>query len=269
MTNSEGRAPAVLVIAGSDPSGGAGLQGDLASLAALGVYGMAVPSALTVQGPGGVRSVQSLPPAFTARSIATLLDSLPVDAVKIGMLHDATTARAVARALRGFAGPVVLDPVLRPSRGRSLAARDLLDALLDTLWPRLSLATPNLPEAAQLCGLPLIDLEHSLAAAQALQQLGCDAVLLKGGHAVGDPVDLLVDDAGAMMICGPRHLTPRCHGTGCALSTAIAAGLAAGRPLRQACVDARLAMDRALGSDPPVGRGTGAIAHTALRFSVG
>ena len=156
-TSTTGRAPAVLVIAGSDPSGGAGLQGDLASLAALGCQAMAVPTALTVQGPRGVRAVQALNPAWTRRSIEALLDRQPVDAIKVGLLHNAATARSVASALRGYAGPVVLDPVLRPSRGAPLTRDDLQRALLDRLWPLLSVATPNLDEAEALCGLAVND----------------------------------------------------------------------------------------------------------------
>lgn len=259
------RAPAVLVIAGSDPGGGAGLQGDLATLAALGCYGMAVPTALTVQAPSGVRTVAPVAASLIAQTLTELLRSLAVDAIKIGMLHDAATVRAVTRALRGFEGPVVLDPVLRPTRGRSLSTRNLAGALLDELWPRLRLATPNLDETAALCGHAIDDVETMIAAASALRQLGAGAVLVKGGHLRHrEAIDVLADEGGLVLLSAPRRRSARTHGTGCALSTCIAANLARGLEVRAAAIDARTRLDRALGVDHPVGRGTGSVAHAAL-----
>lgn len=258
------RAPAVLSIAGSDPSGGAGLQGDLATLAAMGVYGMAVPTALTVQSRSGVRAVHAIPAHITAASVRAVLDEMEVDAIKIGMLYTAATARAVARELHGFVGPVVLDPVLAASRGADLSAAGLIPLLLDVLCPETSVLTPNLDETEALCGVRPRDLEGMIACAFALASLGCGAVLLKGGHLQGAPVDVLIHQGEPTFLVGPRRITPRTHGTGCALSTAIAALLARGLDVAAACTSARARLDRALASRSPIGLGTSSVAHSAL-----
>lgn len=258
------RAPSVLVIAGSDPSGGAGLQGDLATLAAAGASGMAVPTALTVQSRSGVRRVEPVAPARVAAAVRGVLDQQPVDAVKIGMLHDGAVAAAVASALRRFAGPVVIDPVLRPTRGRTLAQRGLASALRGVLIPRASVVTPNLDEASALCRQPIRGVEQMVAAGSALVALGAQCALLKGGHLVGDAIDVVVDGRGFALVWGVRRRTRRTHGTGCALSTLIAVALARGRSGRDACIEARQQLDRALCSDHPIGRGLGAVAHHAL-----
>jgi len=254
----------VLVIAGSDPAGGAGLQGDLATLAASGVFGMAVPTALTVQARTGVREVVAIAPSLVAAAIRGVLDRLPVDAVKIGMLHDAAVAAAVAAALSRFRGPLVIDPVLRPTRGRALARRDLSGALLTELIPRANVVTPNLDEASALCRQPIRDVEQMLAAGSALRALGASCALLKGGHLAGDAIDVVVDGRGFALIWGARRCSRRTHGTGCALSTLIAVALARGLSERDACIGARRRLDRALCCDHPIGRGSGAVAHHAL-----
>ncbi|MBN2361951.1 MAG: bifunctional hydroxymethylpyrimidine kinase/phosphomethylpyrimidine kinase [Deltaproteobacteria bacterium] len=259
------RAPAVLVIAGSDPSGGAGMQGDLATLAAVGAFGMAVPTALTVQSRRGVRRAQALPPAAIEAGIRAVLTRQPVDAIKIGMLHDAAVASAVARALARFRGSIVIDPVLRPTRGRPLARGDLVGALLRALIPRAAVVTPNLEEASALCRHPVRDIELMLAAGCALCEIGAACALVKGGHLAGDAIDVVVDARGCALIWGARRRSPRTHGTGCALSTLIAAGLARGLGGRDACLEARRRLDRALRGDHPVGRGSGSVAHRALR----
>ncbi len=259
------RAAAVLVIAESDPSGSAGIQGDLTALAAMGVYGMAVPTALTVRGAGQVQAVQSLPPRTTAQAIRALLEELPVDAVKIGALHDADMARAVARALQGYRGPVVLDPVTHRIQRTRFVDTALREALVDELIPRAEVVTPNLNAASALCLTPVRDLEMMVAAARAILGLGTDCVLLKGGGLSGDPVDVLVDRGSFSLLWGTRHHLPRTRGGGSAISTAVAVALARGADTRSACIDARMRLDQALATDHPIGRGTPSIPHHALR----
>jgi len=260
-------APAVLTIAESDPSGAGGLQGDLATLAAIGVYGMAVPTALTNQTGGAVHGVYPLEPKVAAASISSLIDEMQVDAVKIGALHSADMGRAVLGALRDYRGPVVLDPVThRVSRTRYKDGA-LRDLLLAELVPRATVLTPNLNAASALCRHPITDLELMLAAADALQRRGARCVLLKGGGLPGDPVDALVTAESFAVIWGTRHDLPRTKGGGSAISTAIAAALARGADPRDACVEARVRLDQALATDHVVGRGTSTIAHRALRLS--
>jgi hydroxymethylpyrimidine kinase/phosphomethylpyrimidine kinase len=265
LTTAMRRAPAILIVAGSDPSGGAGLQGDLATLAALGAFGMAIPTALTVQARSGVRRVQALAPDVVVAAIRGVLARQPVDAIKIGMLHDAAMAVGVARAIVGCRVPVVLDPVLRPTRGRPLAERDLVAALRAELVSCATVVTPNLDEASALCRHPVHDVEQMLAAGSALHGLGAACVLLKGGHLAGDAIDVVVDARGFALVWGVRRRSRRTHGTGCALSTLIAVGLARGLSGRDACIEARRRLDRALQTDHPIGRGSGAVAHHALR----
>lgn len=255
----------VLIIAGSDPSGGAGFQGDIATITALGGRSMAVPSALTVQGPSGVQQVAPLPAKQIAAAIRALRKNFVIDAVKIGMLHDLATVTAVRRALKDLSAPIVLDPVWRPSRGRSLATRGLLDAIVAELWSLLHVVTPNIPEAQELCGWPLQDLEQRIAAAQALQDLGTHAVLVKGGHDDGEQaIDVLASEDKVDLLHSPRLHSNRTHGTGCALSSAIAAGLAQGFTTLRACQAAKRALDAALRIDHQLGRGGRSVAHAAM-----
>lgn len=257
--------PQVLVIAGSDPSGGAGLQGDIATLSYLGCCPLAVPSALTVQAPRGVRSVHALSAKSTFAAVKRLLSDFEIHAIKIGMLHDVATLRAVARALQNYAGPVVMDPILRPTRGQSLSTHALPEAMLAELWPLLDVGTPNLPEAEYLCGLKLETLEMRIAAAQALCDLGCGAVLLKGGHADDAlAVDVLAEESGLAFLTGPRRQSSRNHGTGCALSSAIAAGFAFGHDTQGACLFGKQALDAALNIDHVIGKGNHSVAHAAM-----
>ena len=227
----------VLTIAGSDPCGGAGLQGDLKTLAAFGVFGAAVPTLLTVQDTRGVRRVEVLDPDLVAQQLRAVLDDLPVAAVKTGALGNAAVVAAVAEILAAWPHlPLVVDPVLGASAGRDLSGADAVAALRDQLLPRTLLLTPNLPEASRLLGRPITELAHMAAAAADLAALGPSAVLLKGGHLVGDElVDLLHINGEAIVLPGQRlHVGPT-HGTGCALSAAITALLAQGVGLEGAC----------------------------------
>jgi len=267
-TASERRAPTVLVVAESDPSGAAGIQGDLTTLAVIGRYGMAVPTAFTVPGGRKARAVHALSPRVAADSIRALVEEMPIDAVKIGMLNTAEMARAVAAALRSYRGPIVVDPVTdRVQRGRYVDKR-LRAVLLDCWIPRATVVTPNLNAASALCGVEVRDLDMMLSAGQALHDLGARCVLVKGGGLDGDPVDALVDAQSFALLWGNRHNLRRTRGGGSAISTAIAAALAAGRDARSACIEARCRLDRALATDHLIGRGGRALAHHALCVAV-
>lgn len=224
--------PVALSVAGSDPSGGAGIQADLKTFSAHGVYGTAVLTALTAQNTRGVTGVHPVPADFVAEQIATLLDDVRVHAVKTGMLGTAAVVRAVAAGLSGqVAGPVVVDPVMVATSGDRLVDDDAIAAVRDLLLPVADLVTPNVPEAAALLGLPEAGTAAELPAqARALLELGPRAVLLKGGHLGGDEsVDVLATPTGVVTTTRRRIATRATHGTGCALSAAIAARLARAR----------------------------------------
>ncbi|WP_156253385.1 bifunctional hydroxymethylpyrimidine kinase/phosphomethylpyrimidine kinase [Pseudactinotalea terrae] len=222
------RPPVVLTIAGSDPSGGAGIQGDLKTFSALAAYGTAVLTSLTAQSTRGVTGVHVVPAHFVRAQLDTLVDDVAVDAAKIGMLASAATIEAVLAFLdeRPDATPVVvLDPVMVSTSGSRLLAEDAVGAMRQLL-PRVSLITPNIPEAAVLLDTdPADDLDTMRAQAAALREMGAARVLVKGGHLGGDALatDLWLDDAGEQLLTAPRVPTVNTHGTGCALSSAITA----------------------------------------------
>jgi hydroxymethylpyrimidine/phosphomethylpyrimidine kinase len=225
-----------LTIAGSDSGGGAGIQADLKSMSALGVYGASVITAVTAQNTRAVTAVHPIPTTVIAAQIGAVLDDLDVRAIKIGMLGSAAVTECVAQALAGYSGPVVLDPVMIAKSGATLLEDAAITALRDLLLPRATVLTPNLPEAARLLGLPeATDDAAMLAQGQALRELGAAAVLMKGGHAAGAVcTDWLMEAQGARPYRAARVVTRNTHGTGCSLSSAIAAGLAQGRPLADA-----------------------------------
>ncbi len=221
-----------LTVAGSDPSGGAGIQADLKTFSALGVYGTAVLTALTAQNTRGVTGVHPVPAAFVAEQVATLLDDVTVHATKTGMLGTADVVLAVAAALAGrAAGPVVVDPVMVATSGDRLVDDDAVVAVREVLLPVADLVTPNVPEAAALLDvLPARTADELPDQARALLELGPRAVLLKGGHLGGaESVDVLATPDGILTFVRPRIATTATHGTGCTLSSAIAALLARGR----------------------------------------
>ncbi|MEU6129445.1 bifunctional hydroxymethylpyrimidine kinase/phosphomethylpyrimidine kinase [Saccharopolyspora sp. NPDC047091] len=222
-----GRIPNVLTIAGTDPSGGAGIQADLKAFSANGAYGMSVVTALVAQTTTGVAEVREVPPEFVTAQLATLLDDVRVDAVKIGMLANAEVIRAVVAVLDRYAPPhVVLDPVMVAKSGHRLLADDAVAVLRDELLPRVDLITPNLPEAADLLGEPEITGSAGMAAqAERLADLGAKQVLLKGGHLRAEPAsaDLFRGDGEVRWLRSERIDTTNDHGTGCTLSAAIAA----------------------------------------------
>jgi hydroxymethylpyrimidine/phosphomethylpyrimidine kinase len=249
--------PAIaLSIAGSDPSGGAGIQGDLKTFQAHGVHGMAVVTALTVQSTRGVGAVHPVAPDVVSAQILALLDDLPPAAVKVGMLGDAGVVRAVAAALRGVRVPIVVDPVLISSSGRRLLAPDAERALVDELLPLATLVTPNLPEAAALFGEDAALLGDDVAGWSA--RVGV-AVLLKDGH--GDDAlardRLLLPDGSSVVSAHPRIQSRNTHGTGCALSSAIAARLARGEALAPAVAGAVAWLGQVLADSAHHGLGQG------------
>lgn len=219
--------PNILSIAGSDPSGGAGIQADIKAISANGGYAMAAITALTVQNTRGVRDVTLLPPEFVADQIVAVFDDIRVDAVKIGMLGSADIARAVADALQGRDVPIVLDPVMVAKGGDRLLAADAVAALRDLLLPMAAIITPNLPEAADLLDRSeATSRDQMLEQALALLALGPLAVMLKGGHLPGgDSPDLLMTADRVEWLDSPRIATANTHGTGCTLSSALATQL--------------------------------------------
>jgi hydroxymethylpyrimidine/phosphomethylpyrimidine kinase len=255
-----------LTIAGSDSSGGAGIQADLKTFSALGVYGASVITALTAQNTKGVAGIHDVPPEFVTDQIDTVFADLAIDAVKIGMLAHAAIIDAVARALdRNAARNVVLDPVMIAASGDRLLRVDAIEALRRELMPRALLITPNLPEAAALLGTGLATDEAVMRAqAELLLAAGAKAVLMKGGHGKGaESADLLVDQTGVTRFASARLATRNTHGTGCTLSSAIAAGLAKGLALADAVREAKAYVTAAIASSDQlsVGGGRGPLHH--------
>lgn len=254
--------PCALTIAGSDSGGGAGIQGDLKTFAALGVYGASVITAVTAQNTIGVRGVDGVSPAMVAAQLDAVLEDLPIRAVKIGMLFSPDIVMVVAERLRAYPSvPVVLDPVLAATSGPALLDDEAWRVMVGTLFPLATLVTPNLPEAARLRQGATGD--DPIEIATALLALGSTAVLLKGGHAGGDILeDVLVSrDAEPRVFRHPRIATPHTHGTGCSLSAAIAAGLAHDLPLPRAVASAVDWLQGAIAHAWPLGAGHGPIHH--------
>jgi hydroxymethylpyrimidine/phosphomethylpyrimidine kinase len=227
--------PIALSVAGSDPSGGAGIQADLKTFQAHGVYGQAVVSLLTVQSAERVRRVSAVSEALIAEQLEALWADMPPQAAKTGALPTAAAVKAVADSFRGRDCQLVVDPVLNPTEGAALASSDVLDALRRWLVPVAALVTPNAGEAQALTGLEVHDATSALAAGKALLAAGASAVLVKGGHFQGDAVDVLVaEDGTEMLLSAPRVAAAHTHGTGCTYSAAICAQLALGRDLPSA-----------------------------------
>ncbi len=258
--------PIALTIAGSDPSGGAGIQADLKTFAALGVYGASVITALTAQNTQGVAAIHDVPPAFIAAQIDAVFADLDIRAVKTGMLPRANAIEAVARGLiRHKAKNIVVDPVLAASSGDKLAAADVVGALRRLLVPRALIVAPNLDEAAALSGGTLAGNEQEMEAqAQAILKLGARYVLIKGGHGGGDDsIDLLIGEGKRVRLSAKRIATKNTHGTGCTLSSAIAAGLAKGQDIVAATQAAKKYLTSAIAhaDELHVGRGHGPLHH--------
>lgn len=256
----------LLTIAGSDSSGGAGIQADLKTFSALGCYGMSAITALTAQNTTGVRAIHPIPPQMLRDQIDAVIEDIGVDAVKIGMLHAPDIVQVVADAIdRHQLRQVVLDPVMIATSGAVLIENEAVKALVQQLFPRVHLITPNLDEAGFLVGQTLKNEADMEAAADQLLGLGARAVLIKGGHLSGDTVaDLFVNSQGQKWwLRAPRIHSPNTHGTGCTLSSAIAAHLALGDPIEQAIEKSHAYIRQALqaGAHVRTGAGSGPLNH--------
>lgn len=258
-----------LTIAGSDSSGGAGIQADLRTFAALQVHGCSAITAVTAQNTLGVRDLFALPPEVVAAQIRAVLEDIPVAAIKIGMLANAGIVAAVARVLANTTVPMVLDPVMIAKSGSALLEPDAVAALKAQLLPRATLVTPNLPEAERLVGFPVRTVEDQERAAQALCAAGARGALVKGGHCFGDPVDVLHFGRETLQLKAKRQRTRNTHGTGCTLASAIAARLARGRTLVQAVQDAHTFVQEAIRQAPDLGHGNGPLHQMHLWYRAG
>jgi hydroxymethylpyrimidine/phosphomethylpyrimidine kinase len=253
--------PAVLTVAGSDSGGGAGIQADLKTMLAMGVYGMSVICAVTAQNTTGVQGVWELPEEAVRAQLRSVLSDIGVQAVKTGMLASARTVAAVADALAGVPAPLVVDPVAVSAHGDQLLDPGAVSTLTGRLLPLATVVTPNLDEAELLTGIRATDEQSLLAAARALHDMGPQWVLVTGGHLPGDPVDLLYDGQRAHTFTGPRLPGLHTHGTGCTLASAIASLLALGADMPAAVAGAREYLTGAIRAGFPLGAGTGPVDH--------
>ena len=253
----------VLIVAGSDSGGGAGIQADIKAVMALGGYAATAITALTAQNTLGVQGVMPVPPEFIRLQIDAVLDDIGADAVKIGMLGSAAAVQAVAAALEQRDGiPLIVDPVMVAKGGARLLDDPAVAALRRDLLPLATLLTPNVPEAEALTGLTITDHAAARHAAQALLDLGAAAVLLKGGHLQGAVVqDVLATSGGMEIIESPRIETRHTHGTGCTLASAVAAGLAQGMTLSAAVRRGAAYVHAAILAAPGFGAGHGPLGH--------
>lgn len=257
--------PTVLSIAGSDPSGGAGIQADLKTFSALGAYGAAALTVLTAQNTRGVTGVMPVPGEFVADQLAALFEDLDISAVKTGMLGGPDVVDAVVNAVRQYrVRNLVVDPVMVATSGDRLVSDETVEAIRDRLLPLASVVTPNLPEAATLLGWDEVRPERMAEAGAGLRAQGTSAALVKGGHAgAEEAVDVLVDGDGAHELRAVRVATKNTHGTGCTLSSAIAVGLGLGKPLLDAVSDAKHYLTGALNAAETlhIGGGHGPVHH--------
>jgi hydroxymethylpyrimidine/phosphomethylpyrimidine kinase len=253
----------VLIIAGSDSGGGAGIQADIKTVTALGGYAATAITAVTVQNTLGVTGVHAIPIDVIEAQARAVLDDVGADAIKTGMLGDVATVELVARLLDGATGvPAVIDPVMIAKGGASLLAGSAVEAVRTLLVPRATLLTPNAPEAEALTGLPVQDLDGQRRAGEALLAMGARAVLMKGGHVAGDRVvDVLMTATGETVFEGERIDTRHTHGTGCTLASACATGLAQGLPLTEAVARAWNYVHEAMLRAPGFGAGHGPLDH--------
>ena len=254
--------PRVLIIAGSDSGGGAGIQGDVKTATVLGAYAMTAVTAVTVQNTTGVARTFPVPPDVVSDQIRTVLGDIGADGIKTGMLVSADIVKAVADALRTYRAPLVVDTVITAKGGAALLDDSGIDALRTYLFPLAALITPNIPEAEKLTGMSIASADAMVAAGEQLCKRGARAVLVKGGHLSAESVtDILVMESGVHRFSGVRLDNPATHGTGCALATAIAVGLAKQYPLPRAVESARDFVRGAIGAGLAFGRGTGPINH--------
>jgi hydroxymethylpyrimidine/phosphomethylpyrimidine kinase len=268
MTSPPPPPPRILSVAGSDSSGGAGIQADIKTITMLGGYAMTAITAITAQNTLGVEGVEPIAPDVVAKQIASCIADIGVDAVKIGMLADAQVIAAVADALSEITVPIVLDPVMIATSGAVLVGPQAVAALRATLFGRAALITPNLPELAHLAGRALPTHEAMVEAARALAEATGAAVLAKGGHAQGETITdvLIVPGEAPCSFTHARVVSRHTHGTGCTLSSAIATLLGRGESLPEAVGQARAFVFAAIAAAPGFGAGHGPLGHQAVRL---
>jgi hydroxymethylpyrimidine/phosphomethylpyrimidine kinase len=264
----------VLVVAGSDSGGGAGIQADIKTISMLDAYAATAITALTAQNTEGVFGILPIPPEFIRRQIEVVLEDIGADVIKTGMLHDAAVIEAVVAVLqeRAAAIPAVVDPVMVAKGGARLIEPEAIEVLKRLLIARAEIVTPNLPEAEILCGSTIGNIAEMQAAGESLLALGCRAALVKGGHLPGETVpDVLVTAGGRVRVWeSSRIATRHTHGTGCTLASAIAAGLAQGLGIEGAVDRARTYVQRAIAGAPGLGHGHGPLDHAhPLRADIG
>jgi hydroxymethylpyrimidine/phosphomethylpyrimidine kinase len=253
-----------LTIAGSDPSGGAGIQADLKTFHQFGVFGEAAITLLTVQNTQGVERVECMAPDLVVAQIEAVVSDIPPQAAKTGALGNEGVVEAVAAAAARFAFPLVVDPVMISKHGAPLISEEARVVLARKLLPRAFLVTPNLHEAAALSGMEIGTVAEMRRAAERIRSLGVESVLVKGGHlAGGDAVDVLLYAGEFFEYRGPRVDTPHTHGTGCTFSAAITAGLAVGHALPYAVERAKRFINAAIATNPGLGHGSGPVNHHA------
>lgn len=252
-----------LTIAGSDPSGGAGIQADLKTFHGFGVYGEAVITLLTVQNTRSVSRVECLEPEFVIQQLEAVLEDIPPHAAKLGALGNVGIIAAVASIAKGFTFPLVVDPVMISKHGTPLIAEDAKRALLDHILPVTYLLTPNLPEAAALSGREVTTRDEMKHAAERMHAAGAQNVLIKGGHLSDSADDLLLANGQFHEFPSERIHTVHTHGTGCTYSAAITAGLAKGESITEAVGKAKDFITRAIRTNPGLGRGAGPVNHHA------
>jgi len=253
--------PSALTIAGSDPSGGAGIQADLKAFHQRRVYGMAVLTLLTVQNTRGVRAVYTLNPLRVVRQLEAVLSDIPPQAAKTGALGDEGVIEAVARCAKGFKFPLVVDPVMISKHGMPLLKKDAVRIFKMKLLPHARLVIPNLHEAEMLSNVRVHDLESMEQAARSIAAWGPQAVLVKGGHLPGEAVDLFYEKGRVRIFKSPRIRTRHTHGTGCTFSAVITAELAKGATLLAAITTAKKFITRAIRTNPSLGHGMGPVNH--------
>lgn len=254
-----------LTIAGSDSSGGAGIQADIKTMTMNGVYAMSAITALTAQNTTGVYEILEVPPKFLAQQIDSVFEDIPPDSVKIGMIFSAKLAEVIAERLKFFnAKKIVVDPVMISTSGAKLIDDDAIEILKKNLFPLAEVITPNIPEAEKLSGMKIFSGEDMIKAAKIIfEKFGC-AVLCKGGHNVNDANDVLFDENGEKIFYGEKINNPNTHGTGCTLSSAIAANLAKDFDLVDSIKNAKKYLTDALSAQLNLGKGSGPIKHNFL-----
>ena len=260
------RYPVALTIAGSDSGGGAGIQADIKTFSSLGVFGASAITAITAQNTQGVRGIQAISPEILRGQIEAILEDFIVDAIKIGMLHNKDAVKVVSETLPSFRRTsIILDPVMISTSGSKLLEDDAIRTIMDELFPKATLLTPNIPETEYLSGIKINNEADILCAARKLQEKGCTAILIKGGHIPGvETVDrLFINENNPICLVSPTVETFNTHGTGCTLSSAIAAYMALGHSLVEAVRLAKEYMNNALvhGANVCMGEGHGPVNH--------